>query len=69
LEQEQAAPKKKRYRTPVYKQYRPTQDGAPVISSRVCEDVYEFLKSRPEGARAFIERAAREAKRAEEGAK
>lgn len=49
-------PPKKRGPKPKYKQYRASQDGAPQLVSRVCPEVYEWARSRPEGTRPYLER-------------
>ncbi len=47
---------RKRGPKPTYPKYRESQDGAPVLASRVSPEVYEWAKSQPEGTRRFLER-------------
>lgn len=52
----EAGPQKKRGPKPIYPKYRATQDGAPLLATRVSPEVYEWARSRPEGARPYLER-------------
>lgn len=52
----ESEPKKKRGPKPTYPKYRPTQDGAPLLATRVSPEVYEWARSRPEGTRPYLER-------------
>jgi hypothetical protein len=53
---EEKPPRKKPGPKAVYPKYRATQDGAPLLATRVDPVAYEWAKSRPEGTRAFLER-------------
>jgi hypothetical protein len=47
---------KKRGPKPKYEHLRPNQDGAPSITVRFEPEIYEWVRSRPEGTRPYLER-------------
>jgi hypothetical protein len=53
---EEPSPKKKRGPKPTYHKYRATQDGAPLLATRVNPEAYEWARGRPEGTRTYLER-------------
>ena len=48
--------KKKRGPKPKYEYLRPNQGGAPSMTIRLEPDIHEWVKSRPEGPRPYLER-------------
>jgi hypothetical protein len=46
---------KKRGPKPKYEHLRPNQDGAPTLTVRLNSEIYTRIRSRSEGARAYIE--------------
>lgn len=59
---EQQPPEKKRGRKKVYDSSKGYDKGAPRLATRVDPDVLEWVESRPEGKRPYIERVVREDK-------